>query len=110
MLPSEWKQWFAIKLLVIAALLVAVLCSPPYGYYQILRVGLMLFFFKLGMKEYENGRFILTGLCCMAALLFQPVIKLAFNKYEWSVIDQWTILLMSIWCVVDVRNYRLGNY
>lgn len=99
-----------MKVMIILLLLGAIAFNPPYGYYQIMRIGLMWLFFKFAMKAYENEQHALSVVCGLAVCLFQPLIKVAFNRHQWENIDTATALLMIVWCVIDVRNYRSYNY
>lgn len=94
-----------LKVLAIVFLLGAILFNPPYGYYQIMRIALVIIFFKLAMHEYEEERTVMSVLASLCIVLFQPLEKLAFNKHQWQIIDIGCAALLLLWILWDVKNF-----
>lgn len=65
----------------------------PYGYYQLLRlivaataVALILYFHRGGRRSY-------AAVTVLAALVFNPLVPLSFDKGTWSVLN----LIFGVW-------------
>ncbi len=70
----------------------------PYGYYQFVRFLGMSIFIYLGVDLNKSGRYNLSYIYFLLAILFQPFFKIALGRDLWNIIDisVAVILLLSI--------------
>jgi len=78
------NNWF--KILAILFLLGA-LADNPYGYYQFLRWLILGVGGYSAYLSYNSGRKIWTGIFCIIALLFNPIIPFYLSRDTWQFID-----------------------
>lgn len=78
------NNWF--KILAILFLLGA-LADNPYGYYQFLRWIILGVGGYSAYLSYNSGRKIWTGIFCVIALLFNPIIPFYLSRDTWQSID-----------------------
>ena len=71
----------------IAILFFSCLVKMPYNYYQFTRFATLVGFAILAYKANEEGNKTEAIIYVLLALLFQPLIKIAFDKEVWNVID-----------------------
>lgn len=69
----------------------------PYGYYQFVRFASMVIFAFLAYKEYEEkDKSIYFFIWVVAAILFNPFIKVSLDRYIWNVVDVVMAILLLI--------------
>ena len=66
----------------------------PYGYYTLLRLLTCLVFAVGAYISYTRKVNLLASIYLLAALLFNPIIKVHFSKGTWSVIDTVAAVLL----------------
>ena len=77
----------ALKLLVVAALIIGASTAQEYSYYILLRWLIMVTFIYFGYKSYKKHAFGFLIFFIATALLFNPFIKFWFQKTTWHLID-----------------------
>jgi hypothetical protein len=84
--------------ILLAILLFICLVDMPYGYYQFVRFLGMSIFIYLGVDLNKSGRYNLSYIYFLLAILFQPFFKIALGRDLWNIIDisVAVILLLSI--------------
>ena len=85
-------------------ILLVCLFGMPYGYYQFVRLATCAGFIWLAYCYSKNALLLLP--CIGAALLFNPIIKVVFNRDTWHVIDLIIAGLLGIWVIVDLVSLR----
>lgn len=90
-----------IKTLLLIILL-GCLLQMPYGYYQLVRLIVCAGFCWIAFTEYANKQPILAILSILIAALFNPVIKVYFNRDIWHIIDVIIAGLLAIWVIGDL--------
>lgn len=95
MINSKYIRLINISLI---TLLVGSFFSMPYGYYQAVRVFGIIGFSILAYDAHKNNLVMLAFVYGIAAILFNPIIKIAFDKNVWHVID----IILAIVIIVDL--------
>ena len=87
----RWSIWLGP----VVALLVAML-DMPYGYYQLLRVGIFCVSAYLAIAEGKqgNGFWLWTFIAC--GLIYNPVAKLSLGGEIWPFVNLGTIALFAV--------------
>lgn len=86
----------------LAAILLGCLLKMPYGYYQFVRLAGCAGFAYLAYQEFEFKRAFTGILCAIAAILFNPIIKIHFKRQVWNNIDLVLAAGLIIWIVIDL--------
>lgn len=91
MIPKGFRAviWGAMAALAIALL------DMPYGYYQLLRVGICL---AAGFAAYfssQSGGAAWTGLFVAIAVVYNPIAKLALGRELWGIVNVATIVAFA---------------
>ena len=76
-----------IPIVVIAIMLIIAVFPLPYGYYTALRILVLVVSCYSGYKAYQWKRTWAIWLFVALAVLFNPVIRVAFTKGIWQVLD-----------------------
>ena len=90
----------------VVALLVALL-DMPYGYYQLLRVGVFCVGIYFALAEYKAGGQPWMWAFVATALIYNPIAKLALGREIWSIVNIATIALLVMHFVV--RRSAVGS-
>lgn len=72
----------------------------PYGYYQFVRLASTGSFLYLGYVAKEDGENVTPVIYVLLALLFQPFIKVVFEKGIWNTID----IVVAIGLIVSLKK------
>ena len=86
----------------IGALLIALL-EMPYGYYQLLRVGICISSGILAYRAFEKQKSELGFAFVASALIYNPIAPLALGREIWTVVNIATIGIL-IWSYVSLRR------
>jgi hypothetical protein len=84
-----------IHVVAIGALFVALL-EMPYGYYQLLRVGICLGSAFLALRAFEEQKNELVWALVANVLIYNPVAPLALGRELWTVVNVVTAAIF-IW-------------
>lgn len=89
-----------IKLVKIILAVTIFLCifHVPYWYYKMIRILAAAGFCYLTYQSYINKEKLTPAIFGFCVLLFNPIIKVAFGKSTWNIID----LSVSIFLVVNL--------
>jgi len=71
----------------LAILLLLCLINMPYGYYQFVRFAAMVGFAYLAFSANEQNNKNEVFVYLALAILFQPLIKIAFGRTIWNIVD-----------------------
>lgn len=71
----------------IAAILFVAILPMPYGYYTLARLASTAFFGYFAYSFFGLNKASLACGCLLAAMVFQPFIKVGFGKEIWVVVD-----------------------
>lgn len=94
---------------IIVLLLVIASTKQPYGYYQIMRIAVTALFVFLGYSLWQLKQELLSILCWVSALVFQPFEKIALRKRQWHTIDLLFAGMLMVWIAIDVALYLLSR-
>ena len=83
-------------ILSIVMLLITVLGCWPYGFYTLLRLVVCLTSIFVASFAYKARLRYWTYMMGLIALLFNPIIKVYFNKSTWQLIDLVTAIIFVI--------------
>lgn len=87
-----------ISILLIIVLLICCLINMPYGYYQLVRVIAFVGFGYLTYEEWSNtSNKIFFILFIVAALVFNPFLKLYLGKTLWQFTDVFYAIILIIY-------------
>ena len=90
----------------LAILLLLCLINMPYGYYQFVRFAAMVGFAYLAFSANEQNNKNEVFVYLALAILFQPLIKIAFGRTIWNIVD----LVVGIGLIVSsVQSNRKDN-
>lgn len=86
----------------LAILFFICLLDMPYGYFQIVRIsaliGFSLLAYYANINENKTEMIIYIGL----AILFQPIIKIAFGRTMWNIVD----VIVGLWLIYQVLKVK----
>lgn len=88
--------------LILALLLIGCIAHMPYGYYQFIRIAGFAGFAYLAYTEFEEKKVITGILCVAAAILFNPVAKIHFERGLWNEIDIALAAALILWLIIDL--------
>lgn len=80
-------MWTKTLSIVTAGMLLLCLCHMPYGYYVLVRFVAAVAFCVVAYALFESGRKELCVVCIVAALLFQPFVKVHLGRVMWNIVD-----------------------
>lgn len=84
-----------IKIVLVIAMLIPVL-SPPYWYYQLLRLFGTIGFGYLAYSEYKSSIKYLPVMFGVFAVLLNPVFTISFGRDIWLIVDIAIAILTTI--------------
>ena len=96
------KTKIVIKLFIIIALLFPFL-KMPYWYFQLLHIFGTIGFAYLAYKEYKENIKFTPKLFAIAAVIFNPIIKIAFHRQTWLIIDMILVVLIFLSIILDKK-------
>ncbi|HKO78237.1 MAG TPA: DUF6804 family protein [Flavobacterium sp.] len=73
--------------IILAILLLLCILNMPYGYYQFVRFAAMLTFAYLAYSSNELNNKNEMLVYIILGILFQPLVKIAFGRTIWNIID-----------------------
>jgi hypothetical protein len=82
----------------LAILLLLCLLDMPYGFYQLVRFVSMVGFGYFAFSHEQSGQRNFAIVFGVAALLFQPFIKISLGRELWNIVD----VVMAIIMVVSI--------
>lgn len=85
----------------LAIALLICLLPMPYGYYELIRFVLMIYFACTSYSFFKKENELLGGVSIAMAILFQPFFKIALGRGLWNVID---VVLAVIFIIVWFKN------
>lgn len=94
----------AIWLVPVAALAVA-LTEMPYGYYQLLRIGIFCLSLFLAHAEHENPQRIWMWAFIALAITYNPIFRMPLGRDVWVLVNLATIALL----LAHMRAKRQGG-
>lgn len=89
-----------VKILLLILLLFSLL-DNPYWYYQLVRIFATIGFSYTAYSYYKNKIKILPLVFVLAAILFNPIIKISFDRDAWTVIDIVFAMLLLVTLVMN---------
>src|SRR5450631_2502408 len=94
---------------ILAAILIGCLFKMPYGYYQLVRWIVCAGFVYFSYTEYELKNTILSILCGLVAVLFNPLKPIYFKKETWHPIDMGIAVAVIIWIIIDLLSLKFSK-
>lgn len=86
-------------LYLISAMLLVGAMPMPYGYYTMLRLAAFIVFSMLVYEFMIRGSKILSWIFALAAILFNPIIKVHLSKGIWTGLD-----IMAAVCLIGLAQ------
>lgn len=84
-------------------MLLICLFDMPYGYYQFVRLAGTIFFAFLAYEEYEEkGKTIFFFIWIIAAILFNPFLKVSLGRVIWNIVD----VVMAFLLIHSIYNLK----
>ncbi len=103
----EQASSLALKLLVVAALIIGASTDREYSYYILLRWLVMVTFIYFGYKNYKKRNFGFLIFSIATALLFNPFIKFWFQKATWHLIDYVIASFIFVTIIFDWKIWKV---
>lgn len=85
-------------------LLWALIAYNPYGYYTLLRFVCCASFCFVALRYYGNGKAGWAWMFAMAAIIYNPFIRIHLSREIWPAMNLATILLLSLSFFAYNRN------
>ena len=82
----------------------------PYGYYQFAKLILFIGLGYLAYVEYTANKNLFVPVYAIGAILFNPLIKFAFNRAQWQVIDKLVIAALVLFICHDLILLYRNKY
>ncbi|MFC4665275.1 DUF6804 family protein [Falsiporphyromonas endometrii] len=82
--------------LVLIVFLVLSLLNMPYGFYNLIRFVVSIYFAVLSYSFYKQDKKKETIITLVVALLFQPFLPIHLGRILWNIVDILVILLLII--------------
>lgn len=82
--------------LILIATLIGCLFNMPYGYYQLSRIIVISGSIALFVMSIQSRNYVVSPLYALIAIVFNPFIKLAFERNEWQIIDVVAIIILLV--------------
>lgn len=76
-----------LQIVIIAALLVAVFCRMPYGYYTLLKVICCAGFAYLAYKAHEKKSDAWMWVFGVVAVVYNPFVKIHLGREIWTLVN-----------------------
>ena len=94
----EMNQKLSIKIikLIFALLFIIPFLSPPYWYFQFLRIVSFLGFAYLAYQEKNSSNKVFLVIFILLAILFQPFEKIALGKEIWLIVDAFSTVILIV--------------
>lgn len=86
----------AIVIYITVSMLFIGVAPLPYGYYMLLRIVTCGFFVWASLIAREKNHKILPWLFLLLAIVFNPIIKIHFQKEFWAVLDGLTAIFILV--------------
>lgn len=96
-----------IAKIILALLLILCLFDMPYWYYQLVRIFGTIGFAYLSWSEYKSNIKFTPIIFGIGAILFNPIIKISFDRDAWQVID---ILFAAIILINLIYEKKLNKF
>ena len=94
--------------IVLAVLLLICLFNQPYGYYEFVRVVAFVLGGYFAYIEYIHKKTIRMLIFIIAALLFNPIIKVSLGREIWQIVDVvYAGLLLTIVSIDFIESKRI---
>lgn len=81
--------------------------NPPYGFYQLLRIGitsgLAYLIYKPESHKYSR---LFTGSYIVGSILFQPFEKIIFAKDVWLIIDSAFAMILILDLILNLKKKK----
>lgn len=80
----------------------------PYGYYQLLRVGVCVVSAMVAYRAYEASNSKLAWTFAVSALIYNPIAPLALGRELWTFVNLATIGAL-IWGLVSLQSHKAAS-
>lgn len=94
-------QWACLAVALLALLCLA---PMPYGYYTVVRWAIIGLCGWLGYTFYEEQKNGLVVLCGLIAIIFQPIIRIHFERTTWSILDALIAIALVAYVVYTAKK------
>lgn len=90
--------------IIVSIMFVICLYKMPYGYFKLVRfVGMASFIWFAYLDNAKKNESLAIFWVC-SAILINPIIKIAFGRTIWNIVDVAWVLILLATIVYDVRN------
>lgn len=72
---------------ILAIMLLLCLLHMPYGYYEVVRISVMVVLGILSYEYFQQGNKSLAIVAMAAVVIFQPFVKFYIGKDIWHILD-----------------------
>lgn len=92
-----------IQIILAAAAVLLVAAAPlPYGFYMLVRIVATIVFAWAAVVSVQRKNITLATVFGLTAVLFNPILKVPFDKEVWMVLD----ILAAVLLIVTMRKIK----
>jgi len=91
-----------IPKIIISIILLCCLIRMPYAYYQFTRISVFGLLCYLIYVYYQEKKMMILIPFILCAILFNPLVKISFNRHQWQNIDLIIGIAFIIWGIIEI--------
>lgn len=101
------RNWTILEIasLVLVVVLLLCLCPMPYGFYTIVRLATAVIGICWAVKFYNEQSISKAIVAGAIAVLFQPLVKIVWDRLTWNVVD----IVVAVLIVIIVFSNHTKN-
>jgi hypothetical protein len=88
--------------LIVAAMLYACRANILAEHYDLMKMASFVGFVLVGYIEFKEYKFVSFVLAVVGAFLLNPYLEMPFQADTWNTIYLILVIILIIWCVVDL--------
>lgn len=109
-MQSLFSRWpHLIPCLIGAGLLFWAVGDRPYGYYELMRMGVTAAALATGVLLYRDRAVILLFLCIALALVFNPFVRVSLRKEQWRPVNIAGATIFLVLASIPRRGSRASS-
>ena len=99
------------RIVKVTLIVILILClfEMPYWYYQLVRIFGTIGFAYLSYSEYKFNIKYTPLIYGIAAIVFNPIIRISFDKDAWQVVDIISIIILFINLLLEKRIVKYSK-
>ena len=86
----------------IACTLAGCIFPMPCVYFDFVLIASCAAFFWLAISEFKEGNRMVGIACAVAGILYNPIVRVNFNRTIWNDIDMPLAIILLLWVTIDI--------